>query len=141
MIWYLFIIITIITGFFFTLGYQTKTRLWIQIAAIFLMYLGFSIITGGLDLPTGSTINIPNMRAVNVGQHYFEICPDGCEYALIQDLDFNIIPDGNITITKNYENIAKDDVFSKWLSGMLFILLGFIVFFDAFFNNRYQSYI
>ena len=56
MIWYLFLIITFITGFFFILGYMTKTRLWVQIAALFLMYLGFSIITGGLDLPTGSSI-------------------------------------------------------------------------------------
>lgn len=56
MIWYLFLIITLITGFFFILGYMTKTRLWVQIAALFLMYLGFSIITGGLDLPSGSAI-------------------------------------------------------------------------------------
>lgn len=47
----------------------------------------------------------------------------------------------DFNINKSYENIDKENVFSKWLTGMLFVLLGFIVFFDAFFNQRYKSYI
>jgi len=44
------------SGFFMLLGYQTKTRLWVQLGALFLIFLGFQIIATGLDIPTGSAV-------------------------------------------------------------------------------------
>jgi len=40
-----------------------------------------------------------------------------------------------------YTNIDKETVTSKWLLGLLLILVGFLVFFDAFFNDRFSRYI
>lgn len=56
MMWYLFLIIIFMSGFFMLLGYQTKTRLWVQLGALFLIFLGFQIIATGLDIPTGSAV-------------------------------------------------------------------------------------
>lgn len=53
MMWYLFLILSLMSGFFFIMGYSTKTRLWVQIGSIFLIFIGLSIISTGLSLPSG----------------------------------------------------------------------------------------
>lgn len=56
MLWYIFIIFSLISAFFFVLGYSNRTKLWVQIGALFLIFIGIMVISGGLDLPSGYTI-------------------------------------------------------------------------------------
>ena len=53
MLWYLFIILGIIASFFFVIGYSTKTRVWVQLGALFLIFIGITILTSGIDIPSG----------------------------------------------------------------------------------------
>jgi small-conductance mechanosensitive channel len=54
--WYFFLVMIVLSGFFFIIGYNTKTRLWVQLGALFLMLIGYSVISTGLDLPTGTAL-------------------------------------------------------------------------------------
>jgi hypothetical protein len=40
----------------------------------------------------------------------------------------------------NYVNVLDDDLY-KWSFGLLFILIGMFIFFDAFFNNRFLKFV
>ena len=41
----------------------------------------------------------------------------------------------------NYSLLDKDNIYAKWLFGLLFIFVGAFVLFDAFFNNRFDRFV
>jgi len=53
MMWYLFLILSFISAFFFVIGYSTRTRLWVQLGALFLIFIAISILSTGLNIPSG----------------------------------------------------------------------------------------
>jgi len=67
---------------------------------------------------------------------------DKNQYELVDHIALGLSDDYTDTnITNTYTNIDKDSVWGKWLFGMLFILIGAMLFFDTFFNRRFSSYI
>jgi len=46
-----------------------------------------------------------------------------------------------VDVNKTYYNIDKENVTSKWLLGLLFAMIGMMLFFDTFFNDRFVRYI
>jgi len=47
----------------------------------------------------------------------------------------------DLNVVRTYNNIDKNDVTSKWILGLLFAMLGMMLFFDAFFSDRFERYI
>ena len=41
----------------------------------------------------------------------------------------------------NYDLTDKSELYSKWLFGLLFMLIGAFIFMDAWFNNRFNRMI
>ena len=47
----------------------------------------------------------------------------------------------DLNVVRTYKNIDKNDVTSKWILGLLFAMLGMMLFFDAFFSDRFVRYV
>jgi hypothetical protein len=218
MIWYLFLILALISGFFLIIGYTQKTRLWIQLGALFLIVFGLGILTSGLDVPNGTKLNDPNYLAtgstVDFGGAIIPL--NGCDsnislavpkfcifdvnadyYKDFEFIEIDVMQNGmlgksnnynistiktnntfsvyltnlnlptyilasgvdvnqdktyldeinlvggydSLNIEKTYLNIDKESITAKWLLGLLSALLGMMLFFDSFFNDRFQRYI
>lgn len=127
MSWYLFLIFSIFAMIFFIFGYTYKTRLYVILGSLFMIFIGFLTVTNGLYLPNGYNIDYDSFQINKI------------------ELDANTTTStiiiSNPQLIPNYEHIDKDNVYSKWLFGLLFIFVGAFVLFDAFFNNRFTKFV
>ena len=53
----------------------------------------------------------------------------------------NLKLDSNLSVTKSYNNLDRENIVTKWALGLLLALLGMMVFFDTFWNSRFNRYI
>lgn len=125
--WIFFLILCIFAAFFFFLGYNYKTRIYVIFGSLFMVLLGFFVLTNGLSLPSGYDLSYNNFNVV--------------EEQVTETTKISTINIEGVTLDPKFETIDSGDVWIHWLFGLLFILVFTFVLLDAFFNNRFNKFV
>lgn len=127
MYWELFLLLSIFAGCFFYLGYNYKTALYVILGSLFMILVGLLVVVNGIYLPNGYSVNYDTFTVLKT------------------EVDVNntitLIEIDNLQLDPKYSEIGKEEVYSKWLFGLLFILVGMLLIFDSFFSNRFERFI
>jgi uncharacterized membrane protein len=127
MYWELFLLLSTFAGFFFFLGYNYKTALYVILGSLFMIVVGFLVVVNGVHLPNGYSVSYDSFTVSKT-----EIDSNNTISAIEID---------NLQLDPKYSEIGNEEVYSKWLFGMLFILVGILLIFDAFFSNRFERFV